>query len=428
MSANDLYLPALRGRIGDWRYYVTCLSFTQIAARIRPADEIHKSESLNELIQRELTNRSKKIANYLLSQDQRFFNSIVVGVYGGSPEWLDISLMSTARLQIEQLDDETIEYIDSTLGLLRLTGQENLFAMDGQHRVEAIRQALDDMKKRGNEDKLKDFGTDEVSVIFVGHERTDDGIKRTRRLFSTLNKYAKAVSQGEIVALDEDDAFAIVTRLLIDNHPLFKGRRSSPEKPEKQTRITRSDKHSFTSILTVYDVAMVLSLKKLPHWTKQFLTIERPKESVIDEIYTQSYAFWDTLMANFPPIKELADSDPNDEVAGKYRTESGGHMLFRPIGQMAFARAVRKLSDRHIGVEEATRQFVSLHYDLASDPWINVLWNPVGKIMLTNVANRDLAADLLIYLGGYGIDQDTLLEKYRSVTRDANAQLPRIIA
>ncbi len=424
MSENDIYLPALRGRIGDWRYYVTCLSFTQIAARIRPADEIHKSESLNELIQRELSSRSRNIARYLLSQDQRFFSSIVVGVYGGSPEWLDISLMSSARLKIEQLDSETVEYIDRTLGLLRLTGREKLFAMDGQHRVEAIRQAIADIEKLGDANRIRDFGSEEVSVVFVGHDRSEEGLTRTRRLFSTLNKYAKAVSKGEIIALDEDDAFAIVTRRLIDNHPLFKGKRSSPEKPDKQTSISASDKHSFTSILTVYDVAMELSLNMIPRWTKRYLTVERPSESVIDEIYDQSSTFWDHMINNFPPIRELADSDPSEDVAGKYRTPLGGHMLFRPVGQMAFARAIRRLTSGGNRVEDAIRKLAELPYDLASQPWNGVLWDPVSKKMLPQAANRDLATLLLIYYGGYEIKLDEVLKSYRAVTRNIEAELP----
>ena len=46
---------------------------------------------LNELIQRRLKEgRAEKIAKYLLREEQRFFNALVVGVYGGDPRWYDI--------------------------------------------------------------------------------------------------------------------------------------------------------------------------------------------------------------------------------------------------------------------------------------------------------------------------------------------------
>ena len=428
MSDKPLYLPSLRGRIGDWRYYVTCMPFAEVAKRIKPAEEVHQSESLNELIQRELTKRSKKISSYLTSQPQHFFNSIVVGVYGGSPEWLDIALKSTPLLRIEDLDEETVEYIDSTLGLLKLTGQEGLFAMDGQHRVEAIRQALTELEKGKAEDKLEKmelFRAEEVSVILVGHERSKVGLERTRRLFSTLNKYAKPVSLGEIVALDEDDGFAIVTRRLVEDHPLFKGKRSSPEVPEKQTRITRNDKRSFTSILAIYDIAKVLSIKRMPSWSKDFLTVDRPSDAIIDSLYQQSADFWNAIIDSFPQVREYVDSNPDAEVAGKYRTDSGGHLLFRPIGQMAMARAIRMLIDRDIPVNEAVRTLSAISYELSSPIWVGVLWNSASSTMLTNVKNRDLAAKLMLHYGGYEVDQNLLLRDYRTVMADPEAQLPQ---
>ena len=50
-------------------------------------------------------------------------------------------------------------------------------------------------------------------------------MQRVRRLFSTLNRYAKPVSMRDIIALDEDDIIAIASRELIDNHPLFSNER-----------------------------------------------------------------------------------------------------------------------------------------------------------------------------------------------------------
>jgi hypothetical protein len=38
------------------------------------------------------------------------------------------------------------------------------------------------------------------------------GLQGTRRLFTTLNRYAKHVHKTEILALDEADAMAILTR------------------------------------------------------------------------------------------------------------------------------------------------------------------------------------------------------------------------
>ena len=54
-----------------------------------------------------------------------------------------------------------------------------------------------------------ELGDDELAVIFIAHHTDSAGKERSRRLFTTLNKNAKPVSKGEIIALDEDDAMAI---------------------------------------------------------------------------------------------------------------------------------------------------------------------------------------------------------------------------
>ena len=78
--------------MGDWIYYLTAMQMRDVAARISPITDIHTNTSLNDLLQREITNRKKPIANYLRQQPQHFFNSIVVGVYGGSPQWIDVAI------------------------------------------------------------------------------------------------------------------------------------------------------------------------------------------------------------------------------------------------------------------------------------------------------------------------------------------------
>ena len=61
-----------------------------------------------------------------------------------------------------------------------------------------------------------------ISAIFVAHDASSEETKqRTRRLFTTVNKKAKRVSKSAIIALDEDNGFAVITRSLIDEHWLF---------------------------------------------------------------------------------------------------------------------------------------------------------------------------------------------------------------
>ena len=134
--STALQIPAMRGVMGDWIYYVTLLPFQEVSNRIRETNEIHKSRLLREMIQRVLTPRSKTIAEYIKSQTQHFFNAIVVGVYEGEPKWHQLNVGKSDLFDPSNLEPR----VANSLGILTLSGEEKLFAIDGQHRVEGIKE------------------------------------------------------------------------------------------------------------------------------------------------------------------------------------------------------------------------------------------------------------------------------------------------
>src|SRR5260221_7644419 len=87
-----LVLPALRGSMGDWIFYVCLFKLMDLTERVSMVDEIHKNKELSRLIQRTVSNRTSGIVEYLTSQPQRFFNSIILGIYGGHPSWREIQI------------------------------------------------------------------------------------------------------------------------------------------------------------------------------------------------------------------------------------------------------------------------------------------------------------------------------------------------
>ena len=125
------------------------MKMDQIALRVSIAEDIHSSKFLRDMLQRRLSNRSKGIKNYLLTQDQRFFNALVVATYGGNPEWHPVSPKPSPTLGQVPTD------LSETLGILSLTGSEKLFAVDGQHRVAGISSALKERQALA-EDEISD--------------------------------------------------------------------------------------------------------------------------------------------------------------------------------------------------------------------------------------------------------------------------------
>ena len=126
-------LPSIRSCVGDWNYYVTTLSFREVAKLIKAPDEIHERKELADWIQREaIETHAESISSYILTNPQRFLGSLIVGVYGGSPNWTPLRVNIPDR---DGITDNQKERIEGCLGLLHFSGDEKLFAIDGQHRV-----------------------------------------------------------------------------------------------------------------------------------------------------------------------------------------------------------------------------------------------------------------------------------------------------
>ena len=410
-SFDSLLLPALKAHMGDWMYYIAVMQLKDIAERVYFAEEVHKSKKLSDFIQRSLlTSRTESIAEYLIQQPQRLFNSMIVGVYGGEPEWLEMNIeeQNTLNFPLSQ---------QGLLGFLKLSGEETLFALDGQHRLAGIKKATE------QKSLFAQIGEEEISVIFVGHKKTAEGFERTRRLFTTLNRYAKPVTQAEIIALDEDNLAAIIARGLVENHELFNEERLSFS---KSSSIPKTDTNCFTTILTIYKVADLLlptylSQTQRPKikWVK-FKKI-RPSNEIITESSDYMYSFWNMLVEFFPALTEYLQYDQSKEDrAAKFRHRDGGHILFRPAGLLAYVRAIKKAIEADWRLEDIFSRLSKIETNIAQVPWKGLLWQSGSERMLTRPENRKLAERLVLYMIGFDLSKvkttpEELRKEYASV-------------
>lgn len=393
-NSNELIIPALRAHMGDWIYYVTFLRMDQIAEKIHIAENVHSSNVLKDMIQRQITNRSGQISDYLLKQPQRFFNSLIVGVYGDSPDWYELEIGANRFPNAPDIPSQ----LEGVLGFLCFDGTQSFFAIDGQHRVEGIKQALK---------KNSELEREEVSVIFVAHQNDQAGLERTHRLITTLNRYPKPASKSDIVALDEDDIIAITTRELVEKYPLFQEKISL----SKTKAIAVKDNRSFTTIITLYDVLDIL-FKKTRGWTE--FKRQRPEDNTIAEYYAKSVEFWNTLTIYFLPLEKILTSKPEENIAGYFRNREGGHLLFRPVGLLIIAQVVRLAKDSGLSQEEAIKRISGVSMELTDDPWVGLLWDKTNKRMISGTAPQKVAKQLLFYtIGGNLSDIKTSVEAVR---------------
>lgn len=385
---NREYYPALRGRIGDWAYYSVLMSFKQAVINIKYAHEIHKSKKLSELIQRELDDkkRSGEIGTYLVSNQDRFFNSLVVAVYGGDPEWHEFQNLKPLS---EDIDLSKINYNSRySIGYLSFSGKENLFALDGQHRLAGIKDALK---------KNPDLENEEISVIFVSHHTDESGLRRTRKLFTTLNKTAKPVSKSEIIALDEADTMAITARGLIENYDPFKDKLIHVL--SRQTNLPRNDNQHFLTIINLYDILELLFIKSKKKVKADDFKKTRQSDEQLKSHYEVSVKYFNLLAKSFPELKACFKSAAPSEEIKKYRLSNGGNILFRPIGIILFTSITATLMKNfNLSLEESVKELKHLPTDLTAEPYIGILWDNLTNTML--LKNKSLIKDLLLYYIG----------------------------
>ncbi len=427
MNEKKNTFPALRCAMGDWIYYVTYMKFSDVAHWIRETDEIHASEQLRDMIQRAITDRTEGIVEYLTTQEERFFNAIVVGLYEGSPEWYSIEIGESRIHGAPDIDEDARD----SIGFLMLSGDEKIFAIDGQHRVIAIKEAIIKCAELKNED---------IAIIFVAHGTTKENRQRTRRLFSTLNKYAKKVSPRDIIALDEDDLFAIVTRQLVEEFDLLKSgfkNKSGFVYFGEQHSLPRSEQEKLTTILTLYTISESLFVPFQKDILRTHfkdsrrrkvldgLKVNRPGNDMIDKAYRQQIDFWTLLRDHIPAYNELFNSKPEENIADKYRGERG-HLMFRPAGQIALARATRVMMDRGESMESAINTLTQVSMNIEDKPWRNVLWNP-GTKTINNRASNALIESLLLHMVNHlprTLSHEKLRERYRAFLDNPGVELP----
>lgn len=419
------YVPAIKGKMGDWQYYVTVMKLGKIARECKLAEEIHSNRDLDELIQRKLQARvQQEMVPYLLNEPQRFYGALVVAVYGGDPEFSEVKV-SEHRL----LDDNDA---DSSygFGLLRFDGSQIYYALDGQHRLKSIQEAIS---------IDADLAKEDITVIVLKHEETKDGLERTRRLFSTLNRRAKPTSRGVNIAIDEDDSIAIITRRLVKENDLLKNL-VSIKLGSKSLPPTKSNDPYLTTLTTLYEVNENLiggfkGGKDIDAGFKQF----RPASHVLEEYYSFVQHSWTVMIEHCPKLelvlngaknpgdlrKEM-DSEEHVMTDENNKPIVGGLAFARPLGQLIVSDVLKTVGQKGKNMDEAIKAIMGgIPMTIADAPWANVIWNPTAHKIMSGGSNRKLVGNLIRHALGLPsqLKATELKQQYRDMVGDPKAPL-----
>ena len=416
MPSNEipsLALPALRGTFGDWTYYSAVVPLVELAKRVAFASEIHTNKGLSELIQRELKGgahggRALDIANYLSQTPERFFNSLVIAVYGGDPQWVPLSVNQPTD------DSPGLGERAHSLGVLQMSGTERLFAVDGQHRLAGMKRFMEMNKKNATTDQPSAL-LDLVSVLFVAHRI--DNLERTRRLFTTLNKTAVPVSKKERIALDENDVMAIVVRRLVEEYSPF----MSPRIAMSHTNnLKRDEQVALTTIGNLYDVLTLLFLAETGTKKKE-LEFNRPTDEQLNEFYNSAILYFKNLATAEPALAKYFEAPDPTLVCQRNRYDTGGSVYFRPIGLTLMTEVAMSLKRKTPNWLDLLKR---LPRSLQEAPFAGTIWSTRGTI---EPKHRVLCRELLLYMCDQSSVNASTLRKKLSEVLGQDAELPEKI-
>ena len=293
-------IPVIRGKMGGRDYYIGKMTFQELDSKVQFYADLDASPDLDQLLQRGLSRRAEEMTNYLLKQPERFYGAIIVAAWGGRPGYIKV------KMEDHPLLDDDFEF-----GLLKFDGRQEYFALDGQHRLKSIEEAIRTDPSLRHE---------EVSVIFLTHERTEEGNIKTRRLFHTLNRYAKPTTTGENIALDEDNVVSIATRqLLTAGIKLLHSK--SLELVRKNLTKTQDDK--FTSLAALWDFNYAV-LDSIYGYDKDYLRF-RPDVSHVENTYNALASLWMEVRDRFDVLRDIEDEtrSPGETEGAGWRSSTG---------------------------------------------------------------------------------------------------------
>jgi DNA sulfur modification protein DndB len=398
-------VPAIRGSLGNTDYYETTMKVGDLVKTVRAPKEMDgwANFSIEERMQREpdIARIKSQLAPYIAKNSDRFFGSIIVLVYKGEITFESLSDVAKNIPNAYKKNAERVGFVTIDGGVL--------IVLDGQHRLLAL-----EMVHKGDVpgEFANDVANDEICVIFIEYEND----LKTRRIFNTVNRYAKQTSRGDNIITSEDDGYAIVTRwLLRETEPL--GKPANIVNWKSNTLTKRSTQ--LTTISAVYEsVKLILRAQGVEKLPEQ----ERPGDDDLETYLSYCSEVWDALLQGMPAF-QIALGDPS-KIPSMREDGTATALLFKPAAQIALVDGVLRavdLSDLKIpaAIERAGR--IS-SWNMDADMWNGIVIKRSGAIDAGPEARRRMAGLVCFLIAADKLDDDAKFATWRMFNEARNPE------
>ncbi|ART63118.1 DNA sulfur modification protein DndB [Kushneria marisflavi] len=198
------------------------------------------------------------------------------------------------------------------LGLLSIPMDAKILINDGQHRREAIVQAIE---------QNPELGYDNIPVLFF----IDDGLKRSQQMFADLNKHAVRPSDSISTLYDHRDSLSELARYVVKEVKVF-------------SRLTEMEKSSISNRSSKF-----FTLSAIKNASKALL-MKGKHDPVTEEDQRLAVEFWNAVAENMSDWqlaleKKVATCDLREQYIHAHGVmlqamgQIGAHLLCKPKQQ-----------------------------------------------------------------------------------------------
>lgn len=408
-----------RGKLGSTEYFLGKMPAGQLIDTVGLAAEMPEWEGMtaDEKMQREpdINRVCNEIVPYFTNDNDRFFGCVVVDIYQGYDDVIyepitNIVKDLPAAYQVPLQD----------VGFLTFPGKERLIALDGQHRILAMKIAIKGntaipvglLKGKKPTAQLMalephpDLASEEISVIFVKHTDTT----KIRKIFNKINKYARQTGRGDNIITSDDDVFAIISRRLFAEGGVLQKINNIDLVNWKSNTLSQRSKQ-LTTVSALYTIAEIL-LKDEGFSAKML-----PDEDAIEAGIQENEKFWEALLEGIDVYKKYLALTRMDKPVSSLRNEN---LLMKPVTQMALAHVAYMAKQKKISWRDTVEKINKVDWSFDNSLWFNLLTiGSAQKKMITGKESVRAAGMVISYLVMGNKMTDAEVRSVKEIIRNA---------
>ena len=407
-------VAAMKGTLGSTDYYILSMKAKELVEKATiPSDNKEEWENmtLEEREQRDINYARVKnqIAPYLASDKDRFFGAIIMTAKNFDPSNFE-PISDIATRGLPNLYKTQAQH----MGFLTFTGGEVLIPLDGQHRLKAIEFAMEGRDEKNNQ--IESFSpnsalaNEDVTVMLVPY----DSLK-ARKIFTRVNKYAKATTTGQNLVTDDDDIVAVLSRLITNDQNIIGAHLVNYKSNTLGDKDTR-----FTTLATLAECNEAILNDNFPPGKIDRTNLpETNQAKLYEKKITEAWEFLVEHIELFSQSLEDKDESGNDRRR-EIRTD---YLLGKPVAQACLVKAFARLTapDINFTNKEAADKLNAIDWRKDASEW-DRLFMSGGRII---TKNKKLVTDILCYRAGQKLDEEQtkeLLKRYQALFPDDEKQ------